>query len=78
MYIQTVTLSQNLAAITHLWHAQWIMNSALPEAVIVFFVQVFFCHRLWVGIFLPLRRKILQSELVPRDYLIMCTLASSP
>ncbi|KAJ7838952.1 hypothetical protein B0H13DRAFT_2367098 [Mycena leptocephala] len=51
MYIQTVTLSQNLAAITHLWHAQWIMNSALPEAVIVFFVQVFFCHRLWAYFF---------------------------
>ncbi|KAF7341933.1 hypothetical protein MSAN_02049300 [Mycena sanguinolenta] len=45
--IQTLTLVQNLAAISHLWHAQWIMNSALPEAVIVFYVQMFFCHRLW-------------------------------
>ncbi|KAJ6537986.1 hypothetical protein B0H19DRAFT_1382595 [Mycena capillaripes] len=47
MCIQTVTVGQNVAAITHLWHAQWIMNSALPEAVIVFYVQMFFCHRLW-------------------------------
>jgi hypothetical protein len=77
MYIQTVTLAQNLAAMSHLWHAQWIMNSVLPEGVIVFYVQIFFCHRLWVGIFLPLRRKILQSEFVPRDYRIMRTLASS-
>ncbi|KAF7341936.1 hypothetical protein MSAN_02049600 [Mycena sanguinolenta] len=47
MTIQTVTLAQNLAAISHLWHAQWIMNSVIPEAVIVFYVQMFFCHRLW-------------------------------
>jgi hypothetical protein len=78
MCTQTVTMGQNLAAITHLWHAQWITNTVLPEAVIVFYVQMFFCHRLWVGIFLPLRRNILQSELVPRDYLIMCTLALFP
>ncbi|KAJ6477689.1 hypothetical protein C8R45DRAFT_1216613 [Mycena sanguinolenta] len=47
MFIQTVTLSQNAAAVSHLWHGQWIMNGALPEAVIVFYVQMFFCHRLW-------------------------------
>ncbi|KAF7350132.1 hypothetical protein MVEN_01315500 [Mycena venus] len=47
MWIQTVTLVENLAAISHLWHAQWIMDSALSEAIIVFYVQMFFCHRLW-------------------------------
>ncbi|KAF7341931.1 hypothetical protein MSAN_02049100 [Mycena sanguinolenta] len=47
MAIQTLTLVQNLGAISHLWHAQWIMNTVLPEAVIVFYVQMFFCHRLW-------------------------------
>ncbi|KAF7350145.1 hypothetical protein MVEN_01316900 [Mycena venus] len=48
MWIQTVTLVENLTAISHLWHGQWIMNSMLPEAVIVFYVQMFFCHRLWI------------------------------
>ncbi|KAF7341887.1 hypothetical protein MSAN_02044300 [Mycena sanguinolenta] len=47
MSIQTITLVQSLAAISYLWHAQWIMNSVISEAVIVFYVQMFFCHRLW-------------------------------
>ncbi|KAF7350134.1 hypothetical protein MVEN_01315700 [Mycena venus] len=71
MWIQTVTLVENLAAISHLWHAQWIMNSVLPEALIVFYVQMFFCHRLW-----RLSRNVYVS-FVPMTLFVFALIAAS-
>ncbi|KAF7353982.1 hypothetical protein MVEN_01084800 [Mycena venus] len=47
-WIQNVRLFENLEAISNLWHTQWISEpTILLEAIITFYVQVFFCHRLW-------------------------------
>ncbi|KAF8176248.1 hypothetical protein K438DRAFT_2022724 [Mycena galopus ATCC 62051] len=60
-----------MAAITYLWHGQWIMNSVLPEAVIVFYVQIFFCHRLW-----KLSNNVYVSS-VPMTFFVFALVAAS-
>ncbi|KAF7342293.1 hypothetical protein MVEN_01817500 [Mycena venus] len=48
-WTQNVALFQNLEAVVNLWHTEWISRPTLIlGAVIVFYVQMFFCHRLWI------------------------------
>ncbi|KAF7363096.1 hypothetical protein MVEN_00662000 [Mycena venus] len=48
-WLENVTLLENLEAVTNLWHIQWISRPTLIlGATIVFHVQMFFCHRLWI------------------------------
>ncbi|KAJ7936929.1 hypothetical protein B0H13DRAFT_1946207 [Mycena leptocephala] len=48
IWIQNVTLFEYLEPIHNLWITKWLsqMNLIL-EAAIAFYVQIFFCHRLW-------------------------------
>ncbi|KAF7335215.1 hypothetical protein MSAN_02354800 [Mycena sanguinolenta] len=48
-WMQNADLFESLEALSKLWFAQWISRLTLPlEAIIAFYVQMFFCHRLWV------------------------------
>jgi hypothetical protein len=78
MWIQNVTLFENLEAIYNLWNTNWVTQmTLLLEAGIAFYVQLFFCHRLWVSIFCFLGQTLF-AQSVPRHYLITYTLWSSP
>jgi hypothetical protein len=78
MWIQNVTLFENLEAIYNLWNTNWVTEmTLLLEAGIMFYVQLFFCHRLWVSIFCFLGYTLF-AQSVPRQYLITSTLWSSP
>ncbi|KAJ7795091.1 hypothetical protein B0H13DRAFT_2170930 [Mycena leptocephala] len=48
IWVQNFTLFENLEAVYNLWNTKWLpqMNLIL-EAGIAFYVQIFFCHRLW-------------------------------
>ncbi|KAF8200478.1 hypothetical protein K438DRAFT_1965941 [Mycena galopus ATCC 62051] len=48
-WIQDVTSFETPEAASNLWHTQWVpLVTQLSEAVIAFYVQLFFCHRLWI------------------------------
>ncbi|KAJ6461378.1 hypothetical protein C8R45DRAFT_1080876 [Mycena sanguinolenta] len=48
-WIQSASLFESLEALSDLWFTQWISRlTLLLEAIIAFYVQMFFCHRLWV------------------------------
>ncbi|KAF7354020.1 hypothetical protein MVEN_01088800 [Mycena venus] len=47
-WMQNGRLFENLEAVSNLWHAEWISQiTLLLEAIIAFYVQMFFSHRLW-------------------------------
>ncbi|KAJ7850132.1 hypothetical protein B0H13DRAFT_2674523 [Mycena leptocephala] len=49
MWIQNVTSLETPEAASNLWHTQWVpLVMQLYEAVIAFYVQLFFCYRLWI------------------------------
>jgi hypothetical protein len=77
-WIQNAALFENLEAVHSLSNIKWLTQTNLIlEACMAFYVQIFFCHRLWVGIFcIPGHTLFAQS--VPRHYLTTYTLWSSP
>jgi hypothetical protein len=51
MWIQDVISFETPEAVSNLLHTQWVpLAMQLFEAVIAFYVQLFFCYRLWVEI----------------------------
>ncbi|KAJ7360779.1 hypothetical protein DFH08DRAFT_800222 [Mycena albidolilacea] len=49
MWIQNVTLFGDLEAGSNIWHKHWAWRVALIlEATTAFYVQMFFCRRLWL------------------------------
>ncbi|KAJ6489860.1 hypothetical protein C8R45DRAFT_1096842 [Mycena sanguinolenta] len=49
MWIQNVTLFGNLEAASKMWKTNWVTKLTIPfEGVIAFYVQMFYCHRLWL------------------------------
>ncbi|KAJ7238117.1 hypothetical protein B0H12DRAFT_1326914 [Mycena haematopus] len=48
-WLQDAGLFESLEAVTHLWYSNWLSSSTIIlGALIAFYVQMFFCHRLWV------------------------------
>ncbi|KAJ7314623.1 hypothetical protein DFH08DRAFT_1041238 [Mycena albidolilacea] len=48
MWIQNVTLFGDQEAVSNIWHNHWVWNTSLTlEAITAFYVQMFFCCRLW-------------------------------
>ncbi|KAF7345259.1 hypothetical protein MSAN_01902600 [Mycena sanguinolenta] len=49
MWIQNVTLFGNLDAASKLWETNWVTKLTIPlEGIIAFYVQMFYCYRLWI------------------------------
>ncbi|KAF7336220.1 hypothetical protein MVEN_02169800 [Mycena venus] len=48
LWIQNVSAFENLDAASNLWQQHWLFHTTLmASAVIAFYVQIFFCYRLW-------------------------------
>ncbi|KAJ7835579.1 hypothetical protein B0H14DRAFT_2590212 [Mycena olivaceomarginata] len=49
MWIQNATLFGDREAASNIWHNHWVWNTSLTlEAITAFYVQMFFCRRLWL------------------------------
>ncbi|KAF8193200.1 hypothetical protein K438DRAFT_1969690 [Mycena galopus ATCC 62051] len=49
MWIQNVVLFEDLEAASTMWETHWVAKiNLILEATVAFYVQVFFCRRLWV------------------------------
>ncbi|KAF8193193.1 hypothetical protein K438DRAFT_1969682 [Mycena galopus ATCC 62051] len=49
MWIQNVVLFEDLEAASTMWETHWVSKiNLILEATVAFYVQVFFCRRLWV------------------------------
>ena len=52
MWIQNVTLFENAKVASALWKTAWYSQVfVLQKAAVPFYVQMFFCYRLWAGVF---------------------------
>ncbi|KAJ7261739.1 hypothetical protein B0H12DRAFT_1231393 [Mycena haematopus] len=49
MWIQNVTLFEDLEAASTMWKTDWLTKALILEATVAFYVQMFFCHRLWAS-----------------------------
>jgi hypothetical protein len=49
-WIQNVATSENGQAGSNLLHTHWLSMNRLLEAITAFYVQMFFCRRLWVRV----------------------------
>ncbi|KAF8209220.1 hypothetical protein K438DRAFT_1930098, partial [Mycena galopus ATCC 62051] len=47
-WLQDTALLDSLEALSNLWWSSWVSElTIILEAIITFYVQMFFCHRLW-------------------------------
>ncbi|KAF7374681.1 hypothetical protein MSAN_00353100 [Mycena sanguinolenta] len=51
MWIQNVILFENVDAASTMWNTDWISKALILEATVAFYVQMFFCYRLWASVF---------------------------
>jgi hypothetical protein len=52
LWIQNVSMFGHLDSASKLWESNWLFETTLLSSVIIaFYVQLFFCYRLWVGAF---------------------------
>jgi hypothetical protein len=77
LWVQNVSMFENLDGASQLWESNWLFQTTLlSSAIIAFYVQLFFCYRLWVGNFTFIRDyNLTMSQAISRNpYLVVVTL----